>query len=207
MLRAGKVVQTKRLNADEFQELPVEFEIVEPEVGQYEYEVRAQPLEGEVDNSNNSAITYLNVIDQQIRVLLLEGDPYWDTTFLQRWLMRNDKFEVDALIRYGKDKTRVIRKTPGNGELRAPATLDQFANYDVIILGRNVDDLLNDTQVKLLDQFVKDRSGTVVFSRGSAFKKTAQRVSSSQCFGGIASVTGFAWTWPRTAEVCRRSAH
>jgi len=46
-------------------------------VGQYEYEVRAQPLENEVDAANNSAITYLNVIDQQIRVLVLEGDPYW----------------------------------------------------------------------------------------------------------------------------------
>ena len=171
LLRAGQVAQTKRLNADEFQELPVEFEIVEPEIGQYEYEVRVQPLEAEVDAANNSAITYLNVIDQQIRVLLLEGDPYWDTTFLQRSLMRNDKFEVDALIRYGKDKLRVIRKTPGSGELRGPTTLDQFANYDVIILGRNVDDLLDAAQITLLDQFVKDRSGTVIFSRGSAFEK------------------------------------
>jgi hypothetical protein len=149
----------------------VQFEVSEQAVGQYEYEIRAVPLPGEVDKENNSAITYLNVIDQQIRVLLLEGDPYWDTTFLQRSLMGNDKFEVDALIRYGRDRTRVIRKTPGNGELRAPATLDQFANYDAIILGRNVDDLLDERQIGLLDQFVKDRSGTVIFSRGSAFEK------------------------------------
>ena len=94
------------------QELPVEFEVIEPEVGQYEYEVRVQPLEGEVDAANNSAITYLNVIDQQIRVLVLEGDPYWDTTFLQRSLMRNDKFNVDSLVSYGKDRIRAIRKTP-----------------------------------------------------------------------------------------------
>lgn len=167
--RAGQLAQTKRFNADEFQELPVEFEIVEPETGQYEYEVRVQPLESEVDAANNSAITYLNVIDQQIRVLLLEGDPYWDSTFLQRSLMRNDKFEVDALIRYGPDKLRVIRKTPGNSELVAPTTLEQFANYDVVILGRNVNELLDEVRIKLLDQFVKDRSGTVIFSRGSAF--------------------------------------
>ena len=120
----------------------MEFEVAEPEVGQYEYEVRVQPLENEVDTANNSAITYLNVIDQQIRVLLLEGDPYWDTTFLQRSLMRNDKFDVDALVRYGADRVRAIRKTPGAGELRAPQTLDQFAAYDVIILGRSVDSLL-----------------------------------------------------------------
>ncbi|MGC3960749.1 MAG: VWA domain-containing protein [Verrucomicrobiota bacterium] len=172
LLRAGQVVQNKRLNADELQELPVEFEVLEPETGQYEYEVRALPLEAEADNANNSAITYLNVIDQQIRVLLLEGDPYWDSTFLHRSLMRNDKFEVDALIRYGADKLRVIRKTPG-GELRTPATLDQFAVYDAIILGRNVEALLNETQLKLLEEFVKDRSGTVIFSRGHAFENSA----------------------------------
>jgi hypothetical protein len=177
LLRQGQVVQTKRVNAGELQELPVEFEVTEPEVGQYEYEVRVQPLPNEVDTANNSAITYLNVIDQQIRVLLLEGDPYWDTTFLQRSLMRNDKFEVDALINFGKDRAtgkdriRPIRKTPSAQPLRVPETLDQFAVYDVILLGRQVDSILNPAQIALLDQFVKDRAGTVVFGRGRAFAK------------------------------------
>lgn len=173
LLRAGKLVETKRVNADELQELPVDFEIVEPEVGQFEYEVRVQPLESEIDANNNSAITYLNVIDQQVRVLVLEGDPYWDTTFLNRSLMRNDKFDVNTLLRYGPDKLRLVRKTPAKGELHAPETLDQFADYDVIVLGRSVDDLLNAGQIELLDQFVKDRGGTVVFARGRAFQKEA----------------------------------
>ncbi|HEX5220436.1 MAG TPA: VWA domain-containing protein [Verrucomicrobiae bacterium] len=173
LLRHGQVAQTRRVNADELQEAPVEFEVIEPEVGQYEYEVRVLPLEGEVDNANNSAITYLNVIDQQIRVLVLEGDPYWDTTFLQRSLMRNDKFEVDSLVRYGPDRVRPIRKTATAGELRLPTTLEQFGAYDVIILGRAVDDLLNPAQIALLDQYVKERSGAVIFSRGRAFTKAA----------------------------------
>lgn len=198
LLRQGQVVQTKRVNAQQLQELPVEFEVTEPEAGQYEYEVHAQPLENEVDTANNSAITYLNVIDQQIRVLLLEGDPYWDTTFLQRSLMRNDKFDVDALVRYGPNHIRAIRKTPGTGELHLPETLDQLAAYDVVILGRAVDSLsdsspanprnssgqfalLSNTQTvggqpglpKLLDQYVKDRGGTVIFSRGRAFQNSS----------------------------------
>jgi hypothetical protein len=190
LLRQGQVVQTKRANAQQLQELPVDFEVAEPETGQYEYEVRVLPLADEVDTANNSAITYLNVIDQQIRVLLLEGEPYWDTTFLQRSLMRNDKFDVDALSRYGPDKVRAIRKTPGTGALHPPQTLDDFAAYDVIILGRSVDSLLNSSlssagraeegnllsagssagaPTNLLDQYVDERGGTVVFSRGRAF--------------------------------------
>jgi hypothetical protein len=192
LLRQGGVVQTKHVNAQQLQELPVDFEVAEPVVGQYEYEVHVQPLPDETDTDNNSAITYLNVIDQQIRVLLLEGDPYWDTTFLQRSLMRNDKFDVDALIRYGLNRVRAIRKTPGTGELRLPETLDQLAAYDVVILGRAVDTLGGSSQSgqfgllsggqgvggkvdfqTLLDQYVKDRGGTVIFSRGRAFQNSS----------------------------------
>ena len=112
LLRQNQVVQTQKVNADENQQLPVQFEVTEKEVGQYEYEIRALPLEGEVDKDNNSAITYLNVIDQQIQVLVLEGSPYWDTTFLQRSLMRNDKIELDSIIQYAPKKARLIRKRP-----------------------------------------------------------------------------------------------
>jgi hypothetical protein len=183
LLRQGQVVQTKRVNAQQLQELPVDFEAAEPETGQYEYEVRVLPLEDEVDTANNSAITYLNVIDQQIRVLLLEGEPYWDTSFLQRSLMRNDKFDVDALIRYAPDKVRALRKTPGTGELHPPQTLDELAAYDVIILGRSVDSQLHlpppssdrssGGSANLLDQYVNERGGTVVFSRGHALANGA----------------------------------
>ncbi len=169
LLRQGQVVQAKRLNADEFQELPVEFEVAESQIGQYEYEIHVVPLENEVDTANNSAMTYLNVIDQQIHALLLEGDPYWDTTFVQRSLMRNDKFDVNALVRYGRDRVRAIRKNETAGPLRAPNTLEQFSHYDVIFLGRLVDKVLTSGQIKLLDQYVRDCSGTVVFGRGSAF--------------------------------------
>ncbi len=170
LLRQGQVVQTKRVNAQQLQEIPVEFEVTEPDTGQYEYEVRALPLDNEADTANNSAITYLNVIDQQIRVLVMEGDPYWDTTFLQRSLMRNDKFDVDVLINYGANHIRTIRKTPGTGELHAPKTLDDFAAYDVILLGRSIDSLMESaTRSNLLAQYVSERGGTVIFSRGRAF--------------------------------------
>jgi hypothetical protein len=169
LLRHNQVVQTRRLNADEFQELSVEFEVVENEVGQYEYEIRAWPLPGEVDANNNSAITYLNVIDQQITVLVLEGSPYWDTTFLQRSLLRNDKFNVDSLVKYGDRRVRPIRKQSDAGELKLPTTAAEFRHYDVIILGRDLDQMLNRVQIDLLTSYVRDAGGTVIFSRGPAF--------------------------------------
>jgi hypothetical protein len=172
LLRRNQVVQVRRLNAGELPELPVEFEVTEPQVGQYEYEIRVTPLEGETDTANNSTITYLNVIDQQIQVLVLEGSPYWDSTFLQRSLMGNDKFQVDSIVRYGERRIRAIRRHPGekNDGLKVPETLDQFAHYDVIVLGRNLEELLGEQQLRLLTEYVQTRSGTVIFSRGPAFQ-------------------------------------
>jgi hypothetical protein len=83
--------------------------------------------------------------------------------------MRNDKFEVDALVRYGRDRVRGIRKTESAGPLRAPDTLERFSRYDVIFLGCLVDKLLTPGGIKLLEGYVRDCSGSVIFARGSAF--------------------------------------
>jgi hypothetical protein len=169
LLRQNQVVQTQKVNAGDGEQVPVQFEVAEKDVGQYEYEIRAMPLEGEVDKDNNSAITYLNVIDQQIQVLVLEGSPYWDTTFLQRSLMRNDKIDLDSIIQYAPNKARLIRKKQSDQELKIPETAEQFNHYDVIILGRSVEKLLNRQQLDMLQNYVKNQGGTVIFSRGRAF--------------------------------------
>jgi hypothetical protein len=169
LARGDQVVQTQRLSAGEESEIAVNFDVTEPAVGQYEYEIRVTPLPGETDIENNRALTYLNVIDQQIQVLFLEGSPYWDTTFLQRSLMRNDKMNVDSIVQYAEGKARVVRKKPGETELKIPATAEEWRRYDVVVLGRSVDKLLNADALRQLEDYVKNHGGTVVFSRGRAF--------------------------------------
>jgi len=169
LLRQGKVVETRHLNADEHLQLTVDFEVEESETGQFEYEVAVRPLEKEVSTDNNNAITYLNVIDQQVRVLVLEGAPYWDTTFLQRSLMRNDKMSVDSMVQYTEKKVRRIRSEEREGELVTPTTMDEWGQYDLVILGRSMDRLLNEEQLGGLTRWVEERGGVVVFSRGPAF--------------------------------------
>ncbi len=167
LLRNDQVVQTKHVSAEDYSQATVDFEVTEPEVGQFEYEIRAVPLEHEIDTRNNSALTYLNVIDQQIQVLLLEGSPYWDTTFLQRSLLRNDKINLDAILQYSTNRAHTLRKK--GGELKIPASPDDFNQYDIIIVGRSIDSVLDKPGVENLKTFVRDHGGTVIFSRGKAF--------------------------------------
>lgn len=173
--REGKIAQTQVVQAGEESEIAIYFDVIEPAVGQYEYEVRVVPVSGEVDEENNSALTYLNVIDQQIRVLFLEGEPYWDTTFLQRSLMRNEKMNVDSITLYAEGKARSVRKTPGERELKPPAHAADWKLYDVVVLGRSVDKVIGANGVAQLEEYVKNGGGTVVFSRGRAFSDKAPR--------------------------------
>jgi len=195
LLRKNEVIKTVQLNADTKAELPVDFEVVEPETGQYEYEIRLLPLKKESDTENNSAITYLNVINKRIQVLLLEGAPYWDTTFLRRSLVRNPKVDLDAIVQFTPDKARRIRKAgpepagggvggpgslgdrPDADNLKIPATQEEFNAYDIIILGKSVDRLLNEEQFGHLNAFVRNHGGCVIFSRGSALEKASAEAS------------------------------
>jgi len=166
LLRDGKVIETKQIATREEAEAPVDFIVTEPAAGQFEYEVRAQPVYGETVTANNSAITYLNVLDDKIRVLMVEGAPYWDSTFLQRTLMRNDKIDLDAVIQYSPKQARRIRKSPGLETLALPATREDFKAYDVVILGSKVGQLLDAGQQAALMSFVLDDTGIVICARG-----------------------------------------
>jgi hypothetical protein len=64
----------------------------------------------------------------------------------------------------------LIRKKPGEKELRVPQTREEWAIYDVVVFGRGVDELLGKESLDHLTEHVREGGGTVIFSRGPAFK-------------------------------------
>ena len=171
LLREGRAVQTKRVEVGDQSFHNVEFVVSEEKKGQYEYAIRAQPLPKELEAENNTAVSYLRVLDEKIRLLVIEGDPYWDTTFLRRSLARNDKLDVDALVRFTETRTRAIRSDPKLKDvpLETPTRPADFASYDMVILGREVDTVLGPNGVAALETYVDKDGGIVLFSRGRAW--------------------------------------
>jgi hypothetical protein len=84
--------------------------------------------------------------------------------------MRNDKIDLDSICHYAPQKVRVLRKKPSEQPLKVPEKPEEFNHYDVIILGRSVDKLLDREQLTMLENYVKNQGGTVIFSRGKAFE-------------------------------------
>ena len=176
LLREGEMVEQKRIETGTQPFHEVEFLAAEDEPGQYEYSIRVRQVANEVSADNNMAVTYLNVLDEKIKALLIEGEPYWDTTFLRRSLARNDKLDVDALVRFTPNRTRAIRSNEKRKDepLDTPQTVADFTAYRIVILGKSVEAILGDQGIAALEEWVDQKGGIVLFSRGRAWSGTAK---------------------------------
>ena len=80
LLLDGEPVERRDVTLKRNDTVEAVFRVSHKAPGLYRYEVRADALPGEVTTVNNSAPLLLRVVDQPIRVLLLEGKPYWDSS-------------------------------------------------------------------------------------------------------------------------------
>ncbi|NNE91734.1 MAG: hypothetical protein HKN23_08815, partial [Verrucomicrobiales bacterium] len=148
LMREGEVLRERRVNPAGSGEATVAFEVSEEEPGQFEYEIRATAFPGERELGNNSAYTFLNVTNAKIQVLLIEGAPHWDTTFMRRTLAGNERIELTSVISLGKGKpmvTTTATEGPDGQPPRptVPETEEDFTRFRLIVLGREVDDVLS----------------------------------------------------------------
>ena len=79
-----KRLETRAVTIASEDQAEVEFHVQQDHSGVYRYEIRAEPMPHEVTVANNQCMYLLRVVDEPIRVLVLEGNPYWDTKFLMR---------------------------------------------------------------------------------------------------------------------------
>ena len=175
LLCDGKRVKGMKLETGDESFRTVHFDVTHEAHGQFEYTFRIAPVANERELSNNSATTYLNVISERIRILEIEGTPFWDSTFLRRSFARNDKFEVDSLVAFTGDRVRPIRSDPERreDELKPPATVDDFKPYHLVIFGRDVEKVIGLDGIRAAEKWVKDEGGILIFSRGEAWPRSA----------------------------------
>jgi hypothetical protein len=131
------------------------FHVMERQSGLYRYEVRLTPLDSEATPINNVATFLLQVIDNPVRVLLLEGKPYWDAKFLVRTLAADPSVELDAITRvadsrFVKRSLRLPRAAralegaaadeksdPGSGTETSPAAPTQRIDVTTVLHDMN----------------------------------------------------------------------
>ena len=163
------------------------FEVKQDKAGLYRYEVLADPLPGEVTTANNSSPLLLRVVDQPVRVLLLEGKPYWDTKFLIRTLSMDESVALTAVVQMAEGRLlqRTIARhgkatedqwTIGNSAGKFLADPAALASYQIVILGRNAEVFLSTEAVARLTKWLDTNDGSLVCFRGAPSQKISERL-------------------------------
>lgn len=175
LTKDGEVINQKAITAEGTTR--VDFELDASKEGRHEYDISVDVQDGETRDDNNSSRFAVTVVDDKARVLLVDGESRWEFRFLHRALDRDDRVEATSVV-YDQP---YIGQLNGPGFARQlnlpddPENIDQtpLADIDVIIIGDLPPSKLNQKFLALLEKYVSELGGTVVFQAGKKYMPLA----------------------------------
>jgi hypothetical protein len=153
------------------QVVEVQVPVQQKEPGQYEYQVAVEPVHGEAETDNNRQTVFCDVQKKRIRLLLLEGQPFWDSKFLAQSLRKDEHIDVTQVSQLSGDKRETIVTRTEDGSPQIPRTAEDWDRYDVVVFGQLIEKVLPPESAALLDDFVSNHGGHVIFARGLAYDR------------------------------------
>ncbi|MGH9139752.1 MAG: hypothetical protein ACRD2I_01275 [Vicinamibacterales bacterium] len=132
--------------------------------------------EGEAVGENNSRSLLVSPAGRKRRLLLVEGAPGFEHSFMARALAGDPGLEVDSVTRKGKNgegqDTFFVQAGGGRSSSLAlgfPATREQLFSYDALVIANVEGDFFSRAQLKLAADFVADRGGGLLILGGRSF--------------------------------------
>lgn len=204
LLLEGEVVENQSISLDQPTTV-VRFKVTPPlALGQTaqsnHYTARIRLAQGgEAYPDNNAEDVFIQTSRGQVKVLLLEGEPYWDTRSLARLITSHPRFDLTARYAFGNE-----RRAQLIGETVNPASdpIQQLDTFDIVILGRQVQRLVDAGFADRLSHFVRS-GGAVVFARGQPFDSqiNVNDPSVAALVSGIDAISPVKWGQPVVGEM------
>ncbi len=140
----------------------------------YTAEVAVDPRESIAENNTRSIL--LSPAARKRRLLVLGGAPGYEHSFLVRALSQDPSFEIDSIVRKGKDDsgrdTFLIQAGGGRGAglvTGFPTTREALFAYDTVIIGNLEGEFFGRAQMDLLTGFVSTRGGGLLLLGSRTF--------------------------------------
>ena len=182
----GNVVDRQRVTLDAAGEANFSFERPPLDPGFYEYRLRTPPHPDEIRLSNNEAPLGIVVLEGDLNVLLVEGSPHWDTKFIVQLLRESAHVRLSTVHRVTADRFfRVAAEEAGLTEESSavfPDTLEELNEYDLVLFGKGVEYFIDEDRAALLQRFVADHGGALVFTRGKPWQGENESLEQLQPF-------------------------
>ena len=140
------------------------------------YTVEIPPGSGEVVPENNSRSVLVQPPARQRRVLLVEGAPGYEHSFLKRALAGDRGLELDSVVRKGVNEhgadTFYIQAARSRADALTtgfPTTARAMFAYEAIVFGNVAGTQLSAAQLELARDFVSRRGGGLLVLGGQSF--------------------------------------
>jgi uncharacterized membrane protein len=142
------------------------------------YAVEIPAESGELAAENNSRSVLVPAQGRRRRVLLVEGAPGFEHTFLKRALARDRALEVDSVVRKGqndegRDTFFIQAAASRSGALAAgyPTKRAELFLYDAVIFGNIEGDFFTRDQLEMTTEFVARRGGGLLVLGARSFER------------------------------------
>lgn len=146
------------------------------------YSVEVDEHPGERVRTNNRRAVLVRAADRRRAVLLVEGAPGFEHSFLKRSLSGDPALEVDAVVRKGQneagDQTFYVQATAERAPALAaglPVSAEALFTYDALVLANIEADTLSAAQLDLVEAFVSKRGGGLLVLGARSFDRNGLR--------------------------------
>ena len=174
--RGNEVLQQQEMLAPSNHEiLPFAFTDKPPESQtSVDYEIRIQPLPGEVNTQNNVAAFRVAVKKQKLYALVVEDRPRWEFRYLSTLISRRPGMRLQSVLLQPGAVNGVIgpspvMASPENPHEEAqilPDTLEGWEKFDVIVVGDVGPETLPPRMQQFLAATVRDKGATLITIAG-----------------------------------------
>ncbi len=142
------------------------------------YTVEIPPAPDELAAENNTRSVLVPPQTGRRRILILEGAPGYEHTFLKRALGQDPGLDIDAAVRKGQNDdgrdTFYVQADPSRMAALSsgyPSKRSELFAYDAIIFGNIEADFFTRDQLALTAQFVSDRGGGLLVLGARSFDR------------------------------------
>lgn len=168
--RGESVLMTRRVEPDgrsDLRRLRLTFTPDHGE-GAATYRVVIPPADDEKVTDNNAKDFVLEIEDERLPVLYIEGSPRMEYRFLRRAMFRDRDFRLVGLLRLASGRFYIQGANPSEMYLTKgfPATREQLFAFKAVVLGDVEAGCFTRGQLAMLEEFVKDRGGGLLMLGG-----------------------------------------
>jgi hypothetical protein len=163
LMQGGEVLDRQDVDFDSAATTQtVRFERRLSEVGVHQYQVSVIPLDDELTDENNFDHFQVNVTRSEIKVLLADEMPRWEYRYLAQLFRRAPKMQCDELL----FRPRMVATGKRAATSSFPVTVDDWDQYDVVILGDLATEHLPVVAQETLIEYLRERGGTLIMIAG-----------------------------------------